>query len=192
MALIYKSPLNVQRVFDIPMCESFEYLNLSVCYRPRRVRVLVVYRPPGSSTTVFMTEFQAVLEILSILPEEVIIVGDFNIHVDVPTDKLASEFINLVDMFGFSQRVKTPTHSKRKRVTNQGHILDLVLVRQSGGLVRDVTVGDFISDHCLVTCALSTCSPGWPTARILVRSLKSIDTDSFSGHSRPSAAFISS
>ena len=57
--------------------------------------------------------------------------------------------------------------------------------------MRDVTVGDFISDHCLVTCALSTCSPGWPTARILVRALKSIDTDSFTADIRDLALLSS-
>jgi exonuclease III len=68
-------------------------------YRPRRVRLLVVYRPPAYSATVFMTEFQAVLEILSTLPEKVIIVGDFNIHVDVLSDKLAVTFLELIETF---------------------------------------------------------------------------------------------
>jgi exonuclease III len=41
--------------------------------------------------TVFMTEFQTVLETISALPDEVIIAGDFNIHVDVSTDKSSTD-----------------------------------------------------------------------------------------------------
>ena len=99
----------------------FRYIQqvlITGAYRPRRVRVLVVYRPPTSSMTVFMTEFQTVLETISALPE-VIIAGDFNIHVDVSTDKSATDFIWLVEMFGFSQLVATSTHSKKKRVTDK-------------------------------------------------------------------------
>lgn len=99
VAVIFRSSLAIQRVFDIPACDSFEFLNLSIMYRPRRVRLLVVYRPPASSATVFMSEFQAVLEILSTLPEKVIIVGDFNIHVDVLSDKLAVTFLELIETF---------------------------------------------------------------------------------------------
>ncbi len=62
-----------------------------MAYRPRRMRVLVVYRPPASSMTVFMTDFQTVLETISALPDEVIIAGLFNIHVDVSTDKSATD-----------------------------------------------------------------------------------------------------
>ncbi|EFX65455.1 hypothetical protein DAPPUDRAFT_117271 [Daphnia pulex] len=161
------------RVSDLPLCESFEFLNLSMAYRPRRVRVLVVYRPPASSMTVFMTEFQTVLETISALPDEVIIADDFNIHVDVSTDKSATDL-----------SVATSTHSKKKRVTDQGHILDLVLTRQPGDFIRHVSVGDFISDYRLVTCSLRARSPGWPTSTVKIRPLKSIDADAFSADIR--------
>jgi hypothetical protein len=178
--VIFRSSLAIQRVFDIPACDSFEFLNLSIMYRLRRVRLLVVYRPPASSTTVFMTEFQAVLEILSTLPEKVIIVGDFNIHVDVPSDKLAVTFLELIETFGFSQLVKTSTHSRKKKAIDQGHTLDLVLARQlDDEFVRSVQVGDFVSDHRLVSFAMQALSPGWPVCEVQTRPLKSIDPDAF-------------
>ncbi|KAI3356198.1 hypothetical protein L3Q82_017182 [Scortum barcoo] len=37
--------------------------------------------------------------------EKVIIVGDFNIHVDMDSDSLSTAFISLLDSIGFSQRV---------------------------------------------------------------------------------------
>lgn len=49
-----------------------------------------------------------------------LIVGDFNIHVDDDSDPFARYFINIKDSFHFAQHVSGPTHSK-------GHTLDLVL-----------------------------------------------------------------
>ncbi len=93
--------------------------------------------------------------------------GDFNIHVDVPSDKLAVTFLELIETFGFSQLVETSTHSRKKKVTDQGHILDLVLARQpDDDFVRNVQVGDFVSDHRLVTCTVQALSPGWPVCDV--------------------------
>jgi hypothetical protein len=179
-------------VFDIPACDSFEFLNLSIMYRPRRVRLLVVYRPPASSATVFMSEFQAVLEILSTLPEKVIIVGDFNIHVDVPSEKLAVTFLELIETFGLSQLVKASTHSRKKKVNDQGHTWDLVLARQlDDEFVWSVQVGDFVSDHRLVSCTMQALSPGWPVCEVQTRPLKSIDPDAFLADIRELSLLVS-
>jgi hypothetical protein len=113
------------------------------------VRLLVAYRPPSSSLALFSTEFESLLEVLSALPERVVIVGDFNFHVDVPNDKPAAGFISKA--FGYSQLVSGPTHSKRKKTIDRGHTLDLVLARKADDFVY-VSVGDFVSDHRLVTC----------------------------------------
>ncbi len=69
-------------------------------------------------------------------------------------------------------------------MTDQGHILDLVLTRQPGDFIRHVSVGDFISDHRLVTCSLRARSPGWPTSTVQIRPLKSIDADALSADIR--------
>ncbi len=130
VSVIFKSSLSVQRMTDLLTFESFEFLNQTVAYHPRRVRILVVYRPPKQLESIFVTEFRTVLEILSAQSEKVLIVRDFNLHVDVPDDKWALEFISLVEMFVYCQRVKTPTRSRKKRRTDQGHTLDLVSTRQ--------------------------------------------------------------
>jgi len=154
-------------------------MSLFVNFGPRRVRLLVAYRPPSSSLALFSTEFESLLEVLSALPERVVIVGDFNLHVDVPNDKPAAGFISKVEAFGYSQLVSGPTHSKRKKTTDRGHTLDLVLARKVDDFVYDVSVGDFVSDHRLVTCLLRARSPSWPVSTVQVRSLKSINMESF-------------
>lgn len=68
-----------------------------------------------------------------------VLVGDCNIHVDNVKDRCAKELLNILGIFGLSQRVTDPTH-------NKGHILDLII---SKGLnISDVVVTDVaLSDH---------------------------------------------
>ena len=65
-------------------------------------------------------------------------------------------------------------------MTDQGHILDLVLARKpEDEFVRSVQVGDFVSDHRLVSCTMQALSPGWPVCVVQTRPLKLIDPDAF-------------
>ncbi len=52
--------------------------------------------------------------------ENILIVGDFNIHVDNEKDALESTFIDIVNSIGVRQHVSGPTHYRN-------HTLDLIL-----------------------------------------------------------------
>ena len=60
------------------------------------------------------------LSILNTNYNTILIVGDFNLHIDNRNDNKATDFINLLDDLGFMQHVHGPTH-------NYGHSLDLVV-----------------------------------------------------------------
>ena len=73
--------------------------------------------------------------------EKVLIIGDFNLHIDNGSCKIAADILSIIDSFNFTQHVSEPTHVK-------GHTLDLVL---SIGLNANVHVEDVhISDHYCV------------------------------------------
>lgn len=75
--------------------------------------------------------------------DQVLILGDFDIHVCCPTHPMAQEFLDLIESFKLTQSVNAPTHSK-------GHIQDLVL--SSGFCPLNVAITDIsISDHKAVT-----------------------------------------
>ena len=119
---------------------SFEYVALQVNSSSRAI-FLNIYRPPKYCTYFF----DDLVELLSLICTDfdcVLIVGDFNIHVDKPEDRWTKELCCVLDNFGLTQHVTQPTH-------NRGHILDLVI---SKGLnISKVLVSDVaLSDHYCV------------------------------------------
>ena len=74
------------------------------------------------------------------------IVGDFNIHVDVPDVPDATKFPDLIDSLGFQRHVNKPTH-------NHKHTLDLVITRKTSHIIQNSPViGQLFSDHASVIC----------------------------------------
>ena len=101
---------------------------------------VLIYRPPGPAGP-FLTDFTHFLSSI-IKFEKVLIVGDFNLHIDDITCNMAAEFLSITDSFNFTQHVSESTHTK-------GHILDLVF---SLGLnIENVSLEDLhVSDHSCV------------------------------------------
>ncbi len=75
--------------------------------------------------------------------DKVLIVGDFNIHVDNEKDALGSAFVDILNSIGVRQHVSGPTYCRN-------HTLDLVDVKG----VDILQQSDDISDHYLVLCKL--------------------------------------
>ena len=76
--------------------------------------------------------------------EPPVLLGDFNIHVDVPTDMDAVQFRDLLDSMGLQQHVKQPTDI-------HGHTLDLLIIRQCDVIVaKELEIERYFSDHAIV------------------------------------------
>ncbi|XP_028272704.1 uncharacterized protein LOC114443000 [Parambassis ranga] len=128
---------------------SFESLTLSLSHgswkKSEFVLLVVVYRPPAAAYSEFLLEFSDFLSSLVLSTDKVIIVGDFNIHMDVDSDSLKIAFNSLLDSVGFSQLVNEPTHC-------HSHTLDLVLTY--GLEAENLLVwsqNPVLSDHSLIT-----------------------------------------
>ncbi len=81
--------------------------------------VALIYRPPKHNKD-FLMDFADLLGDVIPKYEQLLILGDFNVHVCCAADCLAKEFINLLNAFDLTLQVNVPTHQ-------QGHTLDLVL-----------------------------------------------------------------
>lgn len=152
--------------------QSFEYLDLLLCMSPRPVRVIVIYRPPNKSCLTFLDEFSDLLDSIVVSSACLLIVGDFNFHVDSTTDSSAANFLHLIASYGLCQYVSSPTH-------RHGHTLDLVIGRPTDKLVGDTETGNYFSDHMTVFCYLRSRSLPPPVRNVSFRSYKSFSLDSF-------------
>ena len=145
-----------------------------------RLRLVVIYRPPltgkrkgktsGLTIDNFLAEIEAFVESLAVVRDKLIVMGDFNLHVDSSSSIPANKFLTMMESYGFHQYVTGPTH-------NRGLTLDLVFARPDDGLILCASVTSRISDDHAVECCLTICSPLCPTKRVLYRPLKSIDCD---------------
>ena len=91
-----------------------------------------VYRPPKPNSE-FLNDFAAFLTRLSSLSSNIILLGDFNIHMDNINLPLTKDFTSCLESFGCQQHTTFPTHSK-------GHILDLICC--SGVTPSDLTADE--------------------------------------------------
>ena len=115
----------------------------------------------------FFAEFADYVETILLSNEQLLILGDLNIHIDVAGD---SDFFESV---GLQQHVEQYTHV-------QGHTLDLVISRRSDNIIEDSPCVDrFLSDHGTVLFSLKSTKPSLLEKTISYRKLKSIDLNSF-------------
>ena len=176
VGLLYKQGIGSKiRIFEHSFT-SFECIDVTFVAR-KSLRAIVVYRPPGgASVGVFLEEFSSLLQETVICPEELLIYGDFNFHMDDKADWDATRFGELLDLFNLKQHVCVPTHKR-------GHILDLVITRNEteGALgLKNVTVMEqFISDHKAVCFNLNLRKPLNERRTVVSRKLKGFDFDAF-------------
>ena len=177
VALLYKSRFKLKKLSPNISFKSFEFTDCTLPYASTSLRMVVVYRPPPSqknrlSVTLFLDEFGSLLEKLVISNGPLVITGDFNFHLDNPSDRAAARFRVLLDVFDLKQHVKDSTRKS-------GHILDLVITRSGDQLVRNARVSDpVISDHCAVRWETSCLKkPGFERKSVCFRKLRSIDRD---------------
>ncbi len=117
LASIYKDMFSCRPVASNKY-NSFELQLFALkLYEP--LLVALIYRPPKHNKDSLM-EFADLLGDVIPKYEQLLILGDFNVHVCCATDCLAKEFINLLNAFDLTIQVNVPTHQ-------QGHTLHLVL-----------------------------------------------------------------
>lgn len=143
------------------------------------VNLLGVYHPPFGSTELntrvnFLDQFTNLLADLIPNKENLILMGDFNVHVNkYDTDDDAQMFTDTLEAMGLMIRNNQPTHQA-------GNVLDLIITETlSKTYVSGVTNGSFLSDHCVVKCQLNVSKPGHLAKEISTRNLKDMDTNKF-------------
>ncbi len=134
--LLFQNNLKVAKVAGGER-QSFEYSEWKITSGSRRVNLIIVYRPPYSvahpvTSAVFFVEFAEYLESIVLSADPLLIVGDFNIHIDSNENYDAIKFLELLQSFSLTQHVEVPTYSS-------GHTLDLIITRKTDNLISSVS-----------------------------------------------------
>ena len=121
-----------------------------------------------------MDQFADYLENFLTINKNVVIAGDFNLHIDNDEDPVAQLFINMMDALGLDCHVDFPTHEN-------GHSLDPIFTEMLSKMkIIRCTPGAFLSDHCTIECLLSLKKSQLQEKEITYRNLGLIDPRCFS------------
>ena len=95
--------------------------------------------------TTFIDQFTDFLTSLQSKYNNIIILGDINMHMEDPTNLNACILQDSIKAFNLSQHDKIPTH-------NKGHTLDVIITTNSIGFnnVSELVPGPYILDHRLL------------------------------------------
>ncbi|XP_061766120.1 uncharacterized protein LOC133558938 [Nerophis ophidion] len=128
VALIYNENFNLSPNINNKY-KSFEVLTMK-SVTPLPLHLAVIYRPPGPYSD-FINEFSEFVADLVTHADNIIIMGDFNVHMNTPSDPPCIALQTVIDSCGLTQIINEPTH-------RNGNTIDLVLVR--GITVSKVTI----------------------------------------------------
>ena len=110
---------------------------------------LLPYHPAStcqdSTDATFIDQFTNLLTTLQTKYNNIIILGDINMHMDDPNNQNACMLQDSINAFDLTQHIKIPTH-------NKGHTLDIIITTKSTGFnnVDEIIPGPYISDHRLL------------------------------------------
>ncbi|CAC5400145.1 unnamed protein product [Mytilus coruscus] len=144
VAVIHKSNIEVKRPKHTQTFSHFELLECDVVVKSHHFRLCVIYRPPPSRTnklknTTLFKEWSEFLDRLVVIPNELLITGDLNFHLDNVNASDTRKFNETLRDHGLVQHVQGPTH-------NKGHTLDVVITRDNSIIVQ---TSPSIKDPCL-------------------------------------------
>ena len=83
----------------------------------------------------FFQEWPRFLERFVTVPRDTYIIGDLNFHLDSKDNADTRKFLDTLAETGLTQHVVNPTHQR-------GHTLDVVITKDVGSLITDVSVTD--------------------------------------------------
>ena len=178
LALIHKDTLDC-KLIDKGQLHTFEYAHWNVLGLKMTLSLLAVYHPPPSANhrhTVneFITEFvNFLVDKLVNFVGDLIIAGDFNIHVNDVENADARQFLDAMEALGCDQLVDFCTHKS-------GNILDLMFTC-IGNKIKcgNIELDGFISDHCLIQSQLDLAQNSHSLVHKSTRNFRDVVFESF-------------
>ena len=144
--LLYHKNIKTTLV-ELGQTYTTEYALWKTILQNKPLYCMGIYHPPPSNDTtnaMFIDEITELLAGRIVKYNNMVILGDLNMHVDDLPNADSYIFNDTMLAFGFKQHVTAPTHKC-------GHIIDLVYSEVNSELnLHNCKVHEFISDHALV------------------------------------------
>jgi hypothetical protein len=129
VAVIHKSNIELKRSKHSQTFSHFELLDCDAVVKSHNFRLCVIYPPPPSrknklKITTFFEGWSEFLDRLVVIPDELLITGDLNFHLDNVNLIETRKFNETLSEHGLVQHVQGAAH-------NKGHTLDVVITRDN-------------------------------------------------------------
>ena len=140
--------------------------------------IIAIYHPPysdinQSTNAMFLEDLADIFEKLLMSLSNIVVTGDFNLHIDKMNDPDVNLFKDLVQAFGLDCQVDFPIHWS-------GHTLDLILTETVCNIKMSMCEpGVLLSDHCSVKSILSIKKTKLERKELSYRKLNAIDVEVF-------------
>ena len=153
LATVYRSNLKVAAI-ETDHTGSMEYIVLKVNTGTVTINIIAIYHPPysiinQSTSAMFLDDLANVFEKHLMSLSNILVTGDFNLHMDKMDDPDVNIFKDMVQAFGPDCQVDFPTHPNR-------HTLDLVLTEAFGNIRISLCELEYSSQATIVSNPFTT------------------------------------
>ena len=175
LALVYKDSIIINDVTDDSKSyATMEHCNFNINFAGTIVHCHIIYRIPSTSVINFCGELTSIMEdTINLEQGRLLFVGNFNIHMDEPTQPDTITFLDWLESFNLTNHVTFGTHQS-------DHTLDLVITEQNDASIKTIDWGHLFLDHHFIDFCMEV-QHVKPTPKLVAfRKLKKIDHGRFS------------
>ena len=178
IALVYCNNLKVRHLEDANWM-SFEYAIWGLQHKGTKMTIIAIYRPPYSTmnqATIqsFFEEFTDCMATKSNEYSNVIVLGDFNIHINNDQDADVNRFKDIMEAVGLQQHVSFSMH-------RYGNTLDHIYTEIGRSVIINYCgEGPILRDHTSVICGTNKQRENMTRKEVSYRKINKIDLDEFS------------
>ena len=147
IATVSKSELNISSSRDEPY-KTMELSSFIISTGNKQLNLTAIYRPPNTNVFEFCSELASLLENNINSSSELLLLGDFNIAVNKPSDSGPAAFLDVLDSFNLINKVNEPTH----RLANT---LNLIILDANSNTIPRLTVDWLFSNHNMILFDMS-------------------------------------
>ncbi|ESO12279.1 hypothetical protein HELRODRAFT_158761 [Helobdella robusta] len=171
LVIYFRSTFGCNKI-TLPVFTTFEAIAIKLKIERYNFILLSIYRPGSAQIfTSFFNELISVLEHITMM--NIILMGDFNVHVERMDDPHTIRLLEIFDMFDLVNHVKGKTHS-------HGGTLDLIVSSRSFPVAEiSIHPSEVYSDHGCIVAKITIPRSCGNFVKKLARSWKDLDEDQF-------------